>query len=228
MLEYLSVLKKSPLFQGASEKEIEQMLPCLQARSRMVRKGDFVLRQGQPVNGLMILAKGCLHMQRDDYWGNRSILTTVNPGELFGAAYFAPENSTALHDVKAVEDSVVVCFDVKKLLSVCPSACRFHTMAVQNLFFAVSGKNRKLLQKLDHLSKRSTRKSFFLTFRQSPPARAVRTSRFPSAGSSWRIISLWTGAPCPGSCADCRRKVFSPSTEIIFRCADLFSAELQR
>lgn len=157
MLEYLSVLKKSPLFQGASEKEIEQMLPCLQARSRMVRKGDFVLRQGQPVNGLMILAKGCLHMQRDDYWGNRSILTTVNPGELFGAAYFVPENSTALHDVKAVEDSVVVCFDVKKLLSVCPSACRFHTMAVQNLFFAVSGKNRKLLQKLDHLSKRSTR-----------------------------------------------------------------------
>ena len=157
MLEYLSVLKKSPLFQGASEKEIEQMLPCLQARSHMVRKGDFVLRQGQPVNGLMILAKGCLHMQRDDYWGNRSILTTVNPGELFGAAYFAPENSTALHDVKAVEDSVVVCFDVKKLLSVCPSACRFHTMAVQNLFFAVSGKNRKLLQKLDHLSKRSTR-----------------------------------------------------------------------
>ena len=95
MLEYLSVLKKSPLFQGASEKEIEQMLPCLQARSRMVRKGDFVLRQGQTVNGLMVLAKGCLHMQRDDYWGNRSILTTVNPGELFGAAYFAPERSLA-------------------------------------------------------------------------------------------------------------------------------------
>ena len=225
MLEYLSVLKKSPLFQGASEKEIKQMLPCLQARSRMVRKGDFVLRQGQPVNGLMILAKGCLHMQRDDYWGNRSILTTVNPGELFGAAYFAPENSTALHDVKAVEDSVVVCFDVKKLLSVCPSACRFHTMAVQNLY---RGKTGSSCRSWIIFRSGQPGKSFFLTFRQSPPARAVRTSRFPSAGSSWRIISLWTGAPCPGSCADCRRKVFSPSTEIIFRCTDLFSAELQR
>ncbi|MBQ1991294.1 MAG: winged helix-turn-helix domain-containing protein, partial [Clostridia bacterium] len=35
--------------------------------------------------------------------------------------------------------------------------CRFHAMVVQNLFFAISEKNRKLVQKLGHMSKRSTR-----------------------------------------------------------------------
>ena len=39
----------------------------------------------------------------------------------------------------------------------CSSSCSFHSMVVQNLFFAISEKNRTLVQKLGHMSKRSTR-----------------------------------------------------------------------
>ena len=48
-------------------------------------------------------------------------------------------------------------FDFRKILTVCSSACRFHTNVVQNLFFAISEKNRQLVQKLGHMSKRTTR-----------------------------------------------------------------------
>ena len=48
-------------------------------------------------------------------------------------------------------------FDVKKIMTLCSSACRFHSMVVQNLFFSISEKNRKLVQKIGHMSKRSTR-----------------------------------------------------------------------
>ena len=48
-------------------------------------------------------------------------------------------------------------FDVKRVISTCSSACRFHTMVVQNLFFAISEKNRGLVQKLDYMSRRTTR-----------------------------------------------------------------------
>lgn len=48
-------------------------------------------------------------------------------------------------------------FNVERILKTCSSACRFHSMVVQNLFFAISEKNRKLVQKLVHMSKRSTR-----------------------------------------------------------------------
>ena len=48
-------------------------------------------------------------------------------------------------------------FDVNKILGTCSSACRFHALVVHNLFFAMSDKNRKLVQKLGHMSKRSTR-----------------------------------------------------------------------
>ena len=57
----------------------------------------------------------------------------------------------------SVEDSGVIFFEAQKIITTCPSACRFHTAVVQNLFFALSEKNRKLVQKLGHMSKRSTR-----------------------------------------------------------------------
>ena len=89
--------------------------------------------------------------------GNRSILGHIGVGEIFGEAYVAPESGTLLNDVIAVEDSAVFFFDVKRVISTCSSACRFHTMVVQNLFFAISEKNRGLVQKLDYMSRRTTR-----------------------------------------------------------------------
>ena len=81
----------------------------------------------------------------------------VSVGEMFGEAYVAPESGTLMNDVLAVEDSVVVFFDVKRIITVCSSACRFHSIVVQNLFFAISEKNRKLVQKLTFMTKRTTR-----------------------------------------------------------------------
>ena len=103
------------------------------------------------------MVKGNLHIQKDDYWGNRAILGSVAVGEMFGEAYVSPDSGTLLNDVVAVEDSSVMFFDIHRILSVCPSACKFHSLTVKNLFFAISEKNRKLVAKLGHISNRTTR-----------------------------------------------------------------------
>ena len=77
----------------------------------------------------------------------------IGAGEMFGEAYVAPESGVLLNDVLAVEDCTVIFFDVKRIITVCSSACRFHSMVVQNLFFAISEKNRKLVQKLGYMSR---------------------------------------------------------------------------
>ena len=157
MEQFLSILKQTKLFSGVEAEEISSMLSCLGATLRVYKKGEFVLRQGERLSDIMVLVEGNLHIQSDDYWGNRSILGEICAGEMFGEAYAAPESGALLNDVAAVTDSAVVCFDVKRILTSCSSACRFHTIVVQNLFFAISEKNRKLVQKLGVLSKRSTR-----------------------------------------------------------------------
>ena len=157
MKEFVPVLKRTKLFSGVGDDDISTMLSCLGARLLTYKKGEHVLRQGEHLSDILVLAEGRLHIQRDDYWGNRSILGHIGVGEIFGEAYVAPESGTLLNDVIAVEDSSVFFFDVKRVISTCSSACRFHTMVVQNLFFAISEKNRGLVQKLDYMSRRTTR-----------------------------------------------------------------------
>jgi CRP-like cAMP-binding protein len=157
MKEFVPVLKRTKLFSGVGDDDISTMLSCLEARLLTYKKGEYVLRQGEHLSDILVLAEGRLHIQRDDYWGNRSILGHIGVGEIFGEAYVAPESGSLLNDVIAVEDSAVFFFDVKRVISTCSSACRFHTMVVQNLFFAISEKNRGLVQKLDYMSRRTTR-----------------------------------------------------------------------
>lgn len=157
MEKYLHVLQKTKLFAGISEDELGAMLGCLGAVAKHFAKGDFVLRQGELVSQLMILVEGKLHIRRDDYWGSRSIVSAIIPSEMFGEAYLAPGSGAIMNDVVAVEDSTVVFCDVNRLITVCSSACRFHTLTVRNLMFALSEKNRQLVSRLGIATRRSTR-----------------------------------------------------------------------
>ena len=157
MKSYIPILKNTQLFAGVSEAEIESLLSCLSASLRTYRRGEYVYHRGNRLDQIAVLVEGELHIQRDDYWGNRSILQQVNVGGMFGEAYLAPESGAMVNDVVAAKNSVVAFFDVRRVITTCSSACRFHTSVVQNLFFAISEKNRSLEQKLGHMSRRTTR-----------------------------------------------------------------------
>ena len=157
MQKYIETLKRTQLFSGIGDNEIATMLNCLQARLLTFKKGDYVFREGEHLDNITVLLAGKLLVQHDDFWGNRNIVTVIRVGEMFGEAYVAPESGSLLNDVIAEEDSIVIFFDIKRILTVCSTACRFHSMVVQNLFFSISEKNRKLVQKIGHMSKRSTR-----------------------------------------------------------------------
>lgn len=157
MTKYISTLKRTQLFAGVGDNEISAMLNCLQAQLLTFQKGEYVFREGEHLDKITLLVEGKLLIQKDDFWGNRSIVHAIQVGEMFGESYIAPESGALLNDVIAEENSAVLFFDIHKILTVCPSACKFHAMVIQNLFFAISEKNRKLVQKIGHISKRSTR-----------------------------------------------------------------------
>lgn len=156
MQKYIPILKRTKIFAGVGDSEIESILSCLGANFKTYKKGEYVFRQGEHISDITVLAEGNLHIQNDDYWGNHSILGEISAGEMFGEAY-AYDSGAMLNDVVAIEDSTVIFFDLKRILTTCYSACSFHTKIVHNLFFAISEKNRKLVLKLTHISKRTTR-----------------------------------------------------------------------
>ena len=157
MKKYISVLKNSKLFHGTEESDIYSILNCFQAKVLHYKKGEYIIRHGDVINNIMILLDGCLCIQRDDYWGNRSIVNIVNIGEMFGEAYTAHDSKPILNDVTAIKDSSVIFLNINKVLNICSSSCQFHSYIIQNLYFAVSEKNQLLVQKLGYMSKRTTR-----------------------------------------------------------------------
>ncbi len=157
MKRYIAVLKNTKLFAGVGEDEITAMLECLSATLKTYRKGEYVFREGEHIHNITLLVEGALHIQRDDYWGNRTIVNRIAVGETFGEAYVSPDSGALLNDVVAVEDSTTISFDIHRILSVCPTACKFHSLTIKNLFFSISERNRKLVTKLGHISNRTTR-----------------------------------------------------------------------
>ena len=157
MKKYIDILKRTQLFSGVGDNEIATMLNCLQAQIRTYKKGEYVFREGEHIDNITVLVEGKLLVQHDDFWGNRNIVNIIRIGEMFGEAYVAPDSGALLNDVIAEENSSVIFFDIKRILTVCSTACRFHSMVVQNLVFSISEKNRNLVQKIGHMSKRSTR-----------------------------------------------------------------------
>ena len=157
MKKYISLLKRTKLFSGVGEDDILSMLNCLNAAVREYNKSEYAFRQGEYIRNLMMLAEGRLHIQKEDYWGNLNILNEIRPGEIFGEAYIVPNSGTLMNDVIAAETSTVLFFDMERILTVCPSACPFHTQLIKNMFYTISDKNKSLVQKLSYMSERSTR-----------------------------------------------------------------------
>ena len=66
MTEFVPVLKRTKLFSGVGDDDISTMLSCLEARLLTYKKGEHVLRQGEHLSDILVLAEGSLHIQRDD------------------------------------------------------------------------------------------------------------------------------------------------------------------
>lgn len=157
MNHFIPILKQTRLFTGMDEEPIEDMVSCLNANFHKYRKNEYVYHSGTHIHSVSILTKGSLFIQKDDYWGNRSILQDITEGEIFGEAYAMPGSEPLIYDVVAREDSSILSFSMSRLLTTCPNACMFHTQIIQNLVCSLSARNRTLTQKIDYMAQRSIR-----------------------------------------------------------------------
>lgn len=157
MENYTVLLKNSKLFQGIAKEEILDMLQCLSASKRSYQKGECVFCRGERITSVAMLLEGCIHIQKEDYWGNLSILSEIAPGDLFGEVYACLDDEEMQNNAVAVRESQVLFLDVKRILTMCPSACPFHERLIRNLLSVMAAKNKTLAQKLEHMSQRTMR-----------------------------------------------------------------------
>lgn len=157
MQKYLPVLRRCSLFQGICDDDLMVMLNCLGAKIAFFDKKYTVFAEGSPAKHVGIVLSGAVQIFSIDYYGNRSILSGVEPGELFAEAFACAELPALPVTIIASEPSEIMLLDCSHLLHTCQNHCGFHQQLIFNLMKGLATKNILFHQKIGITSKRTTR-----------------------------------------------------------------------
>ncbi len=157
MQEFLSVIRSSTLFSGISEQELTAMLACLGTKASRFPKDALLLRAGDTAESIGLVLSGSVLVEQEDVWGNRNILSKAGPGQTFAAAYACAPGSVLKVSVAAETPATVLFLNVKRVLTMCPSACAKHSRIIRNLLGELAEKNLRFGEKLTHMGQRTTR-----------------------------------------------------------------------
>ena len=151
------ILKKVPLFFNIAEADLGLLLDCLDAQAQKYRKNQAIFFEEDKITKVGILMQGKVRVVKDDLWGNRTILSSLEPGDMFGEAFACAGEEKTPVSVIAAEDSEILMIDFRKIVTTCTSACAFHAQLIKNMMMILGKKNIHLTQKIEHITKRTTK-----------------------------------------------------------------------
>ena len=133
------------------------MLSCLGAKQKSFSKGEIILGEGAPAELIGVVLSGMVQVVREDYFGNRSMMAKLGPAEMFAEAFALAGVEGMPVNVVAAENSEVMMIDVSRISRPCAKACGFHQQMIYNLMRILALKNLACNQKIEVVSRRSTR-----------------------------------------------------------------------
>ncbi|MDO4303054.1 MAG: cyclic nucleotide-binding domain-containing protein [Bacillota bacterium] len=137
MEKYLSVLRMCTLFQGLSDSEILSSLNCIGAETQTWEKNEYILCAGEKTDAVGLLLSGNALIIQEDLWGNRNVITRLEPGDFFAESFAVIPDTALSVSVVATEASETMKMDITRILTVCSSACGSHNRLIHNLVTAL-------------------------------------------------------------------------------------------
>ena len=155
--EYLSELKTMKLFYGIQESEMTAMLGCIGAYLKEYKKNQYIITLEENVEAVGILLSGKVDMIKEDLWGNKTLLVSMQKGELFGESFSCGIVKNATVSFVADTASMILFLPFSRILRTCNMSCKFHHRLIENMDTVIAEKNIVLMDKVDILSKKTLR-----------------------------------------------------------------------
>lgn len=157
MEKYISVLKKSIIFNGLSDEEIRATLIDLTPKKISCEKGNFIIRNGDIIKSFGIMISGKAIVIKEDFWGNRSVISELLSGDIFAETFACLKNSTAEISVEALEKTEVMFFNVEKILEGNIKREDCQRKIIRNMLVNLAKKNLNFTRKIEHIKKKTIR-----------------------------------------------------------------------
>ena len=134
------------LFRDIPAGELPTLLDRAAAREVRFARGELLLHRGETPRSLGLVLEGGVHIIREDFWGNRSIVGLAGPGEIFAESYALAGKPLAV-SVLAATDGRALFLDAGHLSQ----------RLSANLLALLAEKNLMLTEKMRHMARRTTR-----------------------------------------------------------------------
>ncbi len=156
-MQYLDVLMRSDLFRGIAGGDLETMLGCLSGEFRDYGKNEIILLEGSDVTHVGLVLSGAADVVKEDMWGNRTILTRCEPGDLFAESFSCVMTKKLPVTVISAAESRVLFINYRRIITICPSICSHHLKLIENMMYILASKNILMTEKLQIMAKPTTR-----------------------------------------------------------------------
>ncbi|MDI3481306.1 MAG: hypothetical protein PWQ97_961 [Tepidanaerobacteraceae bacterium] len=161
VVTYLKVIKmyekiveslNSPLFTGIAKEELTSLLNCLNPKICSYKKNDYITIAGNNFDSVGILLEGEATVNKENAAGNRTMMTILKPGDMFGEMVAFSKRSIWPATVQAHEDCKVMFLAREKIIGECEKACPWHNMLIQNILGILSERALMLNRKVEYLT----------------------------------------------------------------------------
>ena len=153
----LDFLTQTQLFRNIPVGELSGLLNCLRAVRRQYEKGAVLCSAGERTASIGLVLSGSVHIESDDVWGNKSILSSVGPGQVFAETYACLPDEPLMVSVTAAEDTAVLFLHAPHMLAPCTQTCICHAQLIRNLLFVSARKNLELSRRAFHTAPKTIR-----------------------------------------------------------------------
>ncbi len=144
------------LFSGISTENIEQLEQCLGFTELAFPKGAAIYQAGESIKAFGLVLSGAVCIENNDVWGNRSILDSIEPGQVFAENYAYLAEPLGVN-MMATENTHVLFINAERLSQTCQQACPYHSLLIQNLIVIIAQNNMKLARRCFYTATRSIR-----------------------------------------------------------------------
>lgn len=152
---------------GFSPAEWQEATTAWHAKVRTVRAGDVLFAVGDKVREVYVVTRGRVHLVVDDYWGNRSILSVVDEGHIFGAAYAFGDVDAYPMSAVAVTEGSVLSFPIAAYRASEATHPALFYKAQRGFLSALAGRAAGLIHTIEQVKQRTLRGKIlaYLTYR---------------------------------------------------------------
>ena len=174
----LEALAACPLFAGVAESELPAAVEALRPRQHEYAKDQPILRQGDPPAGIGLLLSGAALVVKEDFWGRRSVVTSVAAGDMFAEVFDCARLPELPVSVVSTTASRALFFPHRRLLEGARDSAALQTVC-GTLLRVVARKNLTLLGMNGLLSRRTIRERVLGYLSQQAEERGGRSFAIP-------------------------------------------------